>query len=56
MLFSFFTIEKQPKSRQALDEIIRASSLCIIFVEFSFKHVYCTMVVKNLEFIENYNS
>ena len=44
------------KSRQALYEIIRASSLSIIFVELSFKPVYPTMVVENLKFIENYNS
>ena len=44
------------KNRQALHEIIRASSLSIIFVELSFKPVYPTMVVKNFKFMENYNS
>ena len=44
------------ENRQALHEIIRASSLSIIFVELSFKPVYPTMVVKNFKFMENYNS
>ena len=44
------------KNRQALHEIIRASSLSIIFVELSFKPVYPTMAVKNFKFMENYNS
>ena len=44
------------KNKQALHEIIRASSLSIIFVELSFKPVYPTMVVKNFKFMENYNS
>ena len=44
------------KNRQALHEIIRASSLSIIFVELSFKPAYPTMVVKNFKFMENYNS
>ena len=44
------------KNRQALHEIIRTSSLSIIFVELSFKPVYPTMVVKNFKFMENYNS
>ena len=53
--FFFFAIKKQ-KTRQALHEIIRVSSLSIIFVEFSFKPLYPTMVVKNFKFLENYNS
>ena len=56
MLYSFFAIKKTIKNRQALHEIIRASSLSIIFVELSFKPVYPTMVVKNFKFMENYNS
>ena len=44
------------KNRQALHEIIRPSSLSIIFTELSFKPVYPTMVVKNFKFMENYNS
>ena len=44
------------KNRQALHEIIRALSLSIIFVEFSFKPVHPTMVVKSFKFMENYNS
>ena len=55
MLFSFFAIKEQQKSRQALHELIRASPVSIIFVEFSFKPVYPTMVVKNFRFMENYN-
>ena len=43
------------KNRQALHEIIWVSSLSIIFVEFSFKPVYPTMVVKNFKFMKNYN-
>ena len=31
-------------------------SVSIIFVEFSFKPVYPTTVVKNFKFLENYNS
>ena len=56
MVFSFFAIKKQQKRRQALHELIRASSVSIIFVEFSFKPVYPTMVVKNFRFMENCNS
>ena len=44
------------KNRQALHEIIRALSLSIIFVEFSFKPVHPTMVVKSFKFMENYSS
>ena len=39
------------KNRQALHEIIRALSLSIIFVEFSFKPVHPTMVVKSFKFM-----
>ena len=56
MLYSFFAIKKTIKNRQALHEIIRASSLSIIFVELSFKPVYPTVVVKNFKFMENCNS
>ena len=52
----FFCHQKTIKNRQALHEIIRALSLSIIFVEFSFKPVYLTMVVKIFKFMENYNS
>ena len=38
-----------------MHEIIRASSLSIFFVEFSFKPVYLTMVVKIFKYMENYN-
>ena len=48
--------QKAIRNRQALPEIIRASSLSIIFVGLSFKPVYPTMVVKNFKFMENYNS
>ena len=39
-----------------MHEVIRASSLSIIFVELSLKPVYPTMVVKNFKFMEIYNS
>ena len=55
MLFSFCCHQKTIKSKQALHEIIRASSFSIIFVEFSFRPVYPTMVLKNFKFMENYN-
>ena len=51
MLYSFSCNQKTIKNR--VHEIIRTSSLSIIFVEFSFKPVYPTTVVK---FMENYNS
>ena len=47
--------QKTIKNRQALVEIIWVSSLYIIFVEFSFKSVYPTMVVKNFNFMKNCN-
>ena len=56
MLYSFFWHQKAIKNRQALHEVIRASSLSIIFVEFSFKPVNLTMVMKIFKFMENYNS
>ena len=49
----FQKIQKTIKNRQALHEIIRALSLSIIFVEFSFKPVYLTMVVKIFKFMKN---
>ena len=55
LLFSFFYHQKTIKNRQALHEIIWVSSLSITFVEFSFKPVYPTMVVKNFKFMKNYN-
>ena len=48
--------QKTIKNRQALHEIIRALSLSIIFVEFSFKPVYLTLVVEILNLMENYNA
>ena len=54
--FIFLPSHTQKKSRKALHEIIRASSLSIIFVQFSFKPVYPIIVVKNFKFMENYNS
>ena len=39
-----------------LHEIIRASSLSITFVEFSFEPAYLTIVVKIFKFMKNYNS
>ena len=54
-IFSFCH-QKTIKNRQALHEIIRASSLSVIFVELSFKRLYPTMVVKNFKFMENFNS
>ena len=54
MLYSFFCRQKTIKNR--LHEIIRTSSVSIIFAEFSFKPVYPYMVVKNFKFMENYNS
>ena len=39
-----------------MHEIIWASSLSIMFVEFSFKPVYPTIVVKMFKFMKNYNS
>ena len=56
MLPLLFCHQKTIKNRQALNEIIRASSLSIIFVELSFRPVYPTMVVKHFKFMENYNS
>ena len=49
----FLPSKKITKNRQALHQIIRASSLSIIFVEFSFKPVYLTIVVKIFKFMEN---
>ena len=40
MLFSFFAIKKQPKSRQALHENIRAESLSLNCVQFFFSNLY----------------
>ena len=54
-IFSFCH-QETIKNRQALHEIIRTSSLSIIFVELSFKSVYPTRVVKNFKFMENCNS
>ena len=42
-----FLLSKNNKNRQPLYEIIRVSSLSIIFVEFSFKPVCSTMVANN---------
>ena len=56
MLYSHFCHQKSMESRPALHEIIRTSSLSIFFIELSFKPVYPTMVVKNFNFMENYNS
>ena len=42
-----------PSKNNTLHEIIKASSISIMFVEFSFKPVYPTMVVKILKFMEN---
>ena len=44
--FLFFYHQKTIKNRQGMHEIIWALSLSIIFVEFSFKPVYPTMIVK----------
>ena len=52
----FFGHQKTIKNRQALHEIIGASSLSITFVELSFKPLYHTMVVKNFKFMKNYHS
>ena len=52
----FLCHQKTIKNRQALHEIIRASSLSVIFVKLSFKRLYPTMVVKNFKFMENFNS
>ena len=52
----FFSIKKQQKRRQALLKIIWASSLSIIFVEFSFRPLYPTVVVKNFKLMKNYSS
>ena len=54
--YILFCHQKTIKNRQALHEIIRASSLYIIFVELSFNPVHPTLVVKNFKFMENYNS
>ena len=51
----FFYHQKTIKNRQALHEIIWVSFLSIIFVEFSFKLAYPTIVVKNFKFMKNYN-
>ena len=55
MLYYFF-YQKAIKNRQALHEIIRTSSLSIIFVELYLKPVYPTMVVKNFKFLADGNS
>ena len=54
--FFFSAFKTQQKIKQSLHEIIRASSLSIIFMKFSFRPVYPTMVVKNFKYKENYNS
>ena len=51
--YILFFPSKNNKNRQALHEIIRASSLSIFFVESSVKPTSPTMVVKNFKFIEN---
>ena len=51
-IFSFCH-QETIKSRQLLHEIIRASSLSIVFVELSFKPVYPTRVEKHFKFMEN---
>ena len=56
MLYYFLIIKKQKKIRQALHEIIGASSLSITFVELSFRPLYHMMVVKNFKFMKNYHS
>ena len=55
MLFSSFCHQKRIKKKQTLHETIRASSLSITFIGFSFKPVYPAMVLKNFKFMENYN-
>ena len=55
MLFSSFYPQKTIKNRQTLHETIWVSSLSIIFVEFSFKPVCPTMVVKSFKFMKKYN-
>ena len=47
-----FCHKRTIKNRQALNEIIRASSLSIFFAELSFKTVYPNMAVKNFKFVE----
>ena len=54
--FKFYIFYLPIKNKQALHKIIRVLSPSIIFVEFSFKPVYLTLVVKISKFIENYNA
>ena len=59
MLYSFFWHQKAIKNRQALHEVIRASSLSIIFVDFFFEtcisHHGCEnfQIYGNLQFLED---
>ena len=45
----FFCDQKTTKNRQALHEILRASSLSTIFIELSSRPAYPNMVVKKMK-------